>query len=224
MEKKICILKICIALIFLASCSNKPSDEVIQTAIAATSQASDQNTEIPSPTFELTSSPVPTRTPLPTQTPQNQLGSRSNPYPLGEPAPFTREGNMEVTFAVVEVLRGDDAWNKIYAENRFNDEAPEGYEYIMIKLSVNYLTGPSPDSLFEISNGWPSDIELAIVSNNKIVTESVFIVDPKPEFDLKLFPGSSGEGYVTLLCEKDDPNPILLFPSVEKTLAFFELQ
>lgn len=222
--KKITFISIFITMMIFVSCTQKSSEEMIQTAIAETASVNNKSLNIPTIEPEGTSTPIPTRTPLPTKTPENKLGSRSNPFPLGEPAAFNIDGDKEITVAVVEVLRGDDAWGRIHSENMFNDEAPEGFEYLMIKLSVNYITGPSPDVLLELANSWQYDIDMAIVSNNKIVTADVSIVDPEPEFDLKLYPGSSGEGYVTLLCEKDDPNPILVYPGVDNPVAFFSLQ
>jgi hypothetical protein len=221
MKKRLDLAIWCLLILGFSSCSNAPSESTIQTAIAETAQASEtqisESTEVP------TQTPIPTRTPIPTLTPQNILGSRSNPYPFGEPAPFTLDQEKRFTLAVVEVLRGNDAWQRIYAENMFNDQAPDGFEYLLIKLSVNYVLGPSPDSLLEITNSGWGDVNMAIVSNNKIVTQYVSIVDPKPEFDIKLYPESTGEGYITLLCEKDDPNPILIFPSVKGPLGFFSL-
>ena len=220
-----------VILILLCSCSKDISDDVIQTAIAKTSEAVTPtnttvptNTMAPTNTSEPTSTPSPTRTPLPTNTAQNQPGSRSNPFSLGEPGTFTLDGDKIITIAVVEVLFGDDAYNKVIDANMFNDEPPEGLEYIIVKLSINYLQGSSPDDLLEISYSvWGGDIEIGCVSNNKIVTENSWVSGLEPELDFKLFPESQAEGYHAIFCEIGDQNPLLYLEIDDGGNQYFSL-
>jgi len=220
-------------LFVLAGCAKAPSEGYIQTAIVQTAIAQASITETlqamitelpPTATTEPINTPIPTRTPLPTNTPQNQPGSRSNPFGLGEPGLFTKDESKKFTFAVVEVLSGDDAYQKIMSANMFNDPAPEGFEYLVIKVSVNYLEGSSPDDLLEISSSWLDDFQMGIVSNNKIITESEHVVEPKPEFSFKMFPGSQSEGYEVLLFEKGDENPVLFFGLDNGAVQYFSLK
>ena len=41
--------------------------------------------------------------------------------------------------SVKEVIRGKKAWNKIKDANMFNSEPQDGYEYILVKVSVDML-------------------------------------------------------------------------------------
>ena len=203
----------------VSACSEAPSEDIIQTAIAKTSDAVTPtytdvptNTSEPTNTIEPTHTPAPTRTPVPTNTAQNQPGSRSNPFPYGEPGTFFKDGDKEFSVAVVEVLRGQDAYDRVMRANMFNDDPTEGFEYLLVKLSINYIQGPSPDDMLEISyNVWGNDYEMGCVSNNQIITEVPWVSGLDPEVDFRLFPGAQAEGYLVLFNELGDESPLLYF-------------
>lgn len=233
MKKYIVSLLVLFLIVMLAgACSDAPSDDAIQTAIAKTSDAvtptntdMPTNTSMPTNTTEPTATPMPTRTPVPTNTAQNQPGSRSNPFSFGEPGTFVKDGDKEVTVAVVEVLRGQDAYDRVMRANSYNDDPPEGFEYVLVKLSVNYVQGPSPDDMLEISyNVWGNDYEMGCVSNNQIVTEETWVSGLDPEFDFKLFPGAQAEGYLALFCESGDENSHLFFGVDDGSYQYFSLK
>jgi len=233
MKKYIVLIVVMFVIVVsVGACSEAPSDDAIQTAIAKTSDVltptntdAPTNTSVPTNTTEPTATPMPTRTPVPTNTAQNQPGSRSNPFSFGEPGTFVKDGDKEFTFAVVEVLRGQDAYDRVMRANRFNDEPPAGYEYVLVKLSVNYIQGPSPDDMLEISyNIWGNDYEMGCVSNNQIVTEVPRVSSLDPEVDFKLFPEAQAEGYLALLSEIDDENPLLYFGVDDGGYQYFSLK
>ena len=72
------------------------------------------------------------------------LGKRSNPVPLGTAATFPTsyygEGGekIEATISVTlsNVVRGDEAYAYLAEANRFNDEAPEGYEWVIFDVEL----------------------------------------------------------------------------------------
>ena len=81
-----------------------------------------------------TSPPLPTNTPKPTPIPPTPtpapIGlSRSNPYPKTE---IVTAPNWDIQ--VLDMVRGDAAWQAIQAANQFNDPAPEGMEYLLVKI------------------------------------------------------------------------------------------
>ncbi|GEK89668.1 hypothetical protein SAMN04488100_12138 [Alkalibacterium putridalgicola] len=80
------------------------------------------------------------------------LGKRTNPVPLNESIQFTvqivdyeaeeynpEEGLLEVTLS--NLMSGDDAYTFIPEENQFNEEAPEGYEWIVFDIEATLLEG-----------------------------------------------------------------------------------
>lgn len=233
MKKYIVLLVIMFVIVLsVGACSEAPSEDDIQTAIANTANAVTPtntdvptNTSVPTNTTEPTETPMPTRTPVPTNTAQNQPGSRSNPFSFGEPGTFVKDGDKEFTVAVVEVLRGQDAYDRVMRANSFNDDPPEGFEYVLVKLSVNYIQGPSPDDMLEISyNIWGNDYEMGCVSNNQIVTEVPWVSGLEPEIDFRLFPGAQAEGYLALYCESGDENPLLYFGVDDGGYQYFSLK
>ena len=94
------------------------------TAEAAKPSNTPKPTGTPKPTKTSKPTPIP-----PTPTPERVGMSRSNPYPSSQ---VVHAPNWDVQ--VLEVVRGDEAWKALQAANQFNEPAPEGMEYILVKL------------------------------------------------------------------------------------------
>ncbi|SFC09974.1 hypothetical protein SAMN04488102_10338 [Alkalibacterium subtropicum] len=84
--------------------------------------------------------------------PSANLGQRTNPVPLGESFQFAvqivdyeaddynpQEGLIEVTLS--NLVTGDDAYAFLLEENPYNEEAPEGYEWIVFDIEATLLEG-----------------------------------------------------------------------------------
>lgn len=149
----------------------------------------------------LTPTKTPTRTPLPTATPSQ--GARTNPYARDDTIALIQGGTIHFTMHVEEYLRGDEAWQKIYAANRFNDPAPDGLEFILLRIKVVY-NGEDKGPLEINEAAWSS------VSKGRIFdTFDAFVCCLDPEFDFTLFAGGEAEGWVALLVSVDDPAPLI---------------
>lgn len=96
-------------------------------------------------------------------------------------------------FAVVEVVRGDDAAEMVQQANMFNDPAPDGQEYVLVKLRARFLGTGDPDRGENISGFF-----LKMTGDNSVVYESPSVVSPKPELDATLFAGGETEGWEVL--------------------------
>lgn len=155
-------------------------------------------TNTPTPTQTLTPTPTATNTPVPD-------GSRSHPYPIGYVASFTNKKNQNLTVKVTDVTRGNEAWVKIYGFNPYNAPPPAGQEYVVVGISVNYVSGPV-DSILNISE-W----NFGTVSDNVISEYPPSGAYPDPELYANLFPGGSTWGYRLALVYIDDPKPLLFF-------------
>lgn len=75
-------------------------------------------------------------------------GKRSTPVPLGEfieiidreyghDEPFDVKLNLKIN----NIIRGQEAYDILISENRFNEPAPEGLEWAILELEVEYLEG-----------------------------------------------------------------------------------
>ena len=71
----------------------------------------------------------------------DELGmTRSNPYPID-----AQVSTSFWDFKVLEVARGEDAWQIIQAENPENPPPPPGKEYFLVKVEVR-CKNPDPGS------------------------------------------------------------------------------
>ncbi len=155
-------------------------------------------TPIPSPTR------IPTWTPTPRSTHTPSFGSLERPVPFGEALELTQGEATHFQVAVIDAYRGDEAWQILYTENKFNDPPPAGMEYVRLYIEVQCLEGSSSDPL-RIAR-W----DFNLLSKGRVFDPAI-LVEPKPTFDeFTLFPGGSAEGWMTFLVHMDDPEPLLV--------------
>lgn len=195
------IIPIILALVSL-SCggSTKTTPEIVD-PVAATVAAAEGG--VTNPTQEAESIVVPTvqiqqPTIEPTLAP---LGySRANPYPGTE---VVSAPNWDVQ--VLEIKRGVDAWNDIQAANSFNDPAPDGMEYLLVKIHVKCTYNDSDEHSI---SGYDFDItgDKAILYTASMVS----VVDPTPELDANLFAGGETEGWSAYLVSQGESNLVLI--------------
>ena len=157
--------------------------------------------------FVTPTSPPPTSTP---DTPD--YGSRGNPYPIGTSASLTYDDKVEFDFTVLEVIRGEEAWQRVSAANRYNDAAPSGTEYVMAKVAAEY-TGKD-EGILEVNKR-----DVGIVSGGRIF-DSRDVEDAcclEPGFDFELLQGGFGEGWFAWTVPPDPEMTLKLGP------LFFDL-
>lgn len=74
-----------------------------------------------------------------------EVGSRTNPVPVGEALVATTEvisdngeaAPAEFTISLSNFIRGEEAMNYLLEQNQFNEEPPEGYEWMLFDVSLN---------------------------------------------------------------------------------------
>ena len=146
---------------------------------------------------------TPTATPLP----PTSAGSLADPYTYGETAYLAIDEELDFTMVVTNVVRGSDALQVIKTANQFNDDPPEGFEFVVVRLFVEY-TGED-FGLLEMNES-----ALSIVTNGRILGYGDMLnYSPcclEPAFELTLLPGGRGEGLIALPVALDDPDPLLL--------------
>ncbi len=159
-------------------------------------------TFVPPATLPPTSTPAPTPTPAPTSTPEPGQ-SRSNPL---APGAIVQAGNWEIQ--VVDFMRGPQAAQAIRAANQFNAPAPEGREYLAVKVRVksHHRDGQS----HQLSGG---DFR---VTGDRLVEYFVSgIVPPEPALDAELFAGGETTGWSVYSIGQGEGRLLLDFEPLE---------
>lgn len=117
------------------------------------------------------------------------IGSdRSKPAKLGETI-VTEVWETKV----LEVLRGEEAVKRITEANQFNEAAPEGQEYIAVKVHVRYIDQEQADQV-----GSANSSLFRVTGEKQVVYDRPSVVPPIPELDANLFPGGEAEGWVVV--------------------------
>ncbi len=123
--------------------------------------------------------------PLPTSAEQsaddNQVGSRSNPFPIGQ---LVSNKEWQVTLGAPR-----EAWATIAAENQFNNPAESGMEYWVVPVSATYTGDGTGNLVFDVTVKF-------VGSDNRTYDDSCGVI-PKPLSDVgALYKGGSAQGNV----------------------------
>lgn len=155
--------------------------------------------------------PEPTETPEPaaTKTPLPIGLSRNNPYPRSD---IVSAPNWDVQ--VLEVKRGEEAWKDIQAANSFNEAAPEGMEYLLVKLHVKSTYADADEH--SISG---CDFDLTGDRLTRYSCSMTMVVEPEPQLEARLYTGGEAEGWSAYLVAQGESNLIL---EVNESLNFDE--
>ncbi|HOU00238.1 MAG TPA: DUF4352 domain-containing protein [Anaerolineaceae bacterium] len=203
MKKNILLIVTIILTLGTAACggSTQATPEKVD-PVAATVAALDRETaaqtQVEEPTLEPTIQ-IEQPTIEPTLAP---LGySRANPYSGTE---IVSVPNWDVQ--VLEIKRGIDAWNDINAANPYNEPAPEGMEYLLVKIYVKCTYNDSDEHGI---SGYDFD-----VTGDKAIlytADMASVVKPTPELDAKLVAGGETEGWSAYLVGQGESNLMLIF-------------
>lgn len=196
MRKWIVLLVISVLLLTSLACG---------TTSTSTQQSPEENQGQTGPT----KTAAPTKTPKPTSTPTPApVGlSRSNPFPGTD---VVSVPNWDVQ--IMEIKRGDAAWTDIQAANMFNEAAPEGMEYLLLRIHVKSTYADSEEHSI---GGCDFDVTGDNLINYTCGISSV--VEPDPQLDATLFSGGESEGWVAFLVGQGETNLILV---VDETMNF----
>jgi len=139
-----------------------------------------------------------------------ELGhARSKPAPINTALTthfgysWSQEVDAEIT--LMGIKRGSSAWSMIKEANMFNDEPEAGKEYLLAKVRFK-LIDTSNDESYSIST-----YKFETVSEDGIVYENPFIVEPEPQLSKDLYPGATHEGWVAFEVDGSDTNPLMVF-------------
>jgi hypothetical protein len=114
---------------------------------------------------------------------------------------------IESAIAVLEIVRGEKAWDMVKAASPSNRSPDSGMEYIAARIKFVFgIKRAAGDLSYGIR-----DEQFALVSENGRQYQSPSIVVPKPELRGRLYPGDSLEGWIVLLVSKSDKTPLMSF-------------
>ncbi len=115
-----------------------------------------------------------------------QGASRANPFPVGA---LVSAPNWEVQ--VLEFKRGAEAWADISAAYSYSDPAPEGMEYVLIKVHVKSTYADN-----EEHNIGRCDFKVTGDRNTLYDCSTAFVLNPEPSLDATLYSGGESEGWI----------------------------
>lgn len=144
--------------------------------------------------------------------------TREQPAPIGASARY--DGgfymNPAVTdVTVVEVIRGDAAWQKIYAWNNYNKKPGSGEEYILVKVRAQAIAAQDGVQA-EIY-----DYDFGFVSADGAEYEYAYAAGVDQELQA-VYEGAATEGYVAGLISKGD-RPLLVYLKDADDPLWFDL-
>lgn len=114
----------------------------------------------------------------------------------------------DVAVTVLQVVRGQEAWERIRTANPSNQPAKAGFDYVLVRMGLALKARMSPgDKSFEL--GRP--MQLTAMSADGGEYESVSVVPPQPELTGWLRAGGAVEGWVVFLVDLKDRKPLMAF-------------
>ncbi|TPV39833.1 hypothetical protein [Bacillus dicomae] len=208
MYKKLLLTLTCSSLIFgLAACgSNEQKDNGVQTK-----EKEQVSQETPKEKESKT---------------ESAKGNRSNPIKFNEAATVndvifnSEDGNFEkfktkVELSILEVIRGEQAFEILKKENQFNEAAPEGKEWVLVKIKGKVTDAETQDHEYDLFGS-----NFKLVSNDgHVYNNDQYAVTPN-ELHQKLYKGAEGEGYISQLVNTGDDFKIQ-FETHESKKVFF---
>jgi hypothetical protein len=204
--KKLLCLSALIVYIFACcpSSATKPPAPVAKPTTAKPSAT----TSIPTPAPLPVETVIPTDTPVPpTPTPLPKGMSRSSPFARTE---VVSAPNRDVQ--VLEIVRGGEAWQAIQAANQFNEPAPPGWEYLLVKLRVKCTAADSVEHMI-------SGADFKVTGDRLMEYHSASVVEPDPQLDAQLFAGGETEGWSAYLVREGEGSLILI---LDELMSFDE--
>ncbi|MCA9972941.1 MAG: hypothetical protein KC425_22140 [Anaerolineales bacterium] len=149
--------------------------------------------------------PAPTLTPqalfpFPTAAPGGGLpgSSRANPLP---PTATVTLPRWRVRLQPAQVFRGDAAWQRLQAANQFNEPPGDDWEYVLLRLAVEYLAVDT--------NAASISIHLTGDANVLHYSFDTDVVPPEPWLQTHLEAGAVSDGWEAFRVRRDEGNLML---------------
>ena len=107
---------------------------------------------------------------------------------------------------VLQVLRGEQAWQLIQQAYRFNLPPRPGTEYMLAWVRIDYTLGP------EGHTDWVNQLDFGLLSSQGHDYYIPFnLRPPQPFLSARLYPGARIEAWTIWQVDVSDPAPLLIF-------------
>ena len=114
----------------------------------------------------------------------------------------------DAMITLIEVLRGEKAWELIRKESTSNRQPPAGFEYVLARIRFEYMARGKPgDKLYALRE----DQFIAFSSDGITQYPAATVVLPSPKLGRAMRSGDVSEGWVALLVSRSDRNPFMAF-------------
>jgi len=137
------------------------------------------------------------------------------PAPVGTPVAgiiecgegYTSHELYDMKIAVLQVLRGEEAWKRIKAASNSNEPAASGFEYLLARVKFEYQARSIPGKCLHPLV--PDQFTAYSAAGEGYRPASV--APPKPEMRKNLKSGDSMEGWLAFAVPKEDRAPLMSF-------------
>jgi hypothetical protein len=119
----------------------------------------------------------------------------------------TRTETIEATITILDVLRGEEAWELVRSASSANKPANPGMEYIAARIRFEF---GSKEVSGALSYGIRFE-QFSLASESGKQYDRPSLVQPKPELSGRLYPGDSLEGWLVFLVSSNDGKPMMSF-------------
>jgi hypothetical protein len=122
-----------------------------------------------------------------------------------------RAGSMEpydAKIAVLQVLRGKEALDRIKATNPSSQPPKAGFDYVVARLAfqMNAMLAPG-NKTFELAR----KMQFVALTADGNEQEPPSVSPPSPELHRIVRSGESAEGWIVLLVEQSNKKPVMFF-------------
>ncbi|MGE7885379.1 hypothetical protein [Bacillus sp. NPDC094077] len=158
---------------------------------------------------------------------ESTKGNRSNPIAFNEAASIDdlilntdggefKKFKTKVEISILEVIRGEQALEILKKENKFNEPALEGKEWVLVKVKGKVVDAEAQDFEYLLSA-----MNFNLVSKEgQVYNHEQPVVTPN-QLHQKLYKGAEGEGYISQAVNAGD-DFIIQFETHKLTKVFFK--
>lgn len=118
---------------------------------------------------------------------------------------YTSHELYDMKIALLEVLRGDEAWKRLKEASSSNKPADPGFDYVLARVKFEYFARGSPGLC--IHKLLPE--QFTAFSRDGLDYKTISVTLPKPEMRGELRSGESIEGWVAFAVPQEDKEPIM---------------
>lgn len=146
--------------------------------------------------------------------------SRLNPAKINQSIIFEEEhsfdGKSTLEMTLTEVVRGSEAWDIIYDDDKFNKEPRDGKEYILAKFKIKAVS-IAHDYPIEINDG-----HFEAVSKDGSVYDKFVLLRISERITYDFYEGYVREGYTYLEVDIGD-QPLVRYIKGDESYVWFDL-